>query len=128
MSRTAEIYAPDSAEMSIRELKFRTATWRERRRLLEKGHSNKVHLLIGSDDQLYVFKPEAGEQLGQRLGIPTMPGEYAKREVAAYRADQQLGFGLVPTTTFVHPPRRNGTRLSAEICRQHCGRSCSILS
>jgi len=43
-----------------------------------------------------VFKSKDGEDVGLRSGIPA--GTYYKREVAAYKVDQILGFDLVPPT------------------------------
>jgi hypothetical protein len=43
-----------------------------------------------------VFKPKSGEHADMRDSIPT--GTFYKREVAAYKVDQILGFDLVPPT------------------------------
>ncbi|MGW4720362.1 hypothetical protein [Nocardia sp. NPDC004260] len=104
--RTAA-YVPDPAEIALRELRFRKPNHEDRLTPFEKG-KNTVHIVRGSDGERYVFKPVRGEKLGLRDAIPSRPGEYAKREVAAYRVDRLLGFGLVPPTTFATGPKRIG--------------------
>ncbi|MEV2226471.1 hypothetical protein AB0E01_42460 [Nocardia vinacea] len=73
-----------------------------------QGSANTVQLLRADDGEQYVFKPSDGEELGLRNDIPWRRGEYAKREVAAYRVDHLLGFGLVPPTTFAAGPQGIG--------------------
>jgi hypothetical protein len=59
---------------------------------------NKTYEVAFTDGTTGVFKPINTELLTlDRTDIPA--GEMAYREVAASRLDEQLGFGLVPTTT-----------------------------
>ncbi|MEU7633748.1 hypothetical protein AB0C34_27855 [Nocardia sp. NPDC049220] len=70
--------------------------------------NNAVYLLRSTDGALNIYKPISGERLG-RYGIPNVHGEYAKREVAAFRVDEILGFGLVPPTAMIDGPRGRGS-------------------
>ncbi|MGW4720507.1 hypothetical protein [Nocardia sp. NPDC004260] len=82
---------------------------------IKEEHSNDVYLLRSTDGDLNIYKPISGENLdltvtsAGSVGIPKRPGEYAKREVAAFRVDEALGFGLVPPTAMVRGPKGWGS-------------------
>ncbi|WP_159850999.1 hypothetical protein [Nocardia sp. CY41] len=58
-----------------------------------------------------IYKPASGENLSNSMAVyfPQKHGEYAKREVAAYRVNEQLGFSLVPPTAMVDGPKGPGS-------------------
>lgn len=63
--------------------------------------NNGVHIMRDSDDELVVYKPAAEETFEGISWIRHVPGELAKREVAAYRINRLLGFELVPPTGLI---------------------------
>lgn len=107
-------YTPDPAETALQKMRFRKPDPDDQWQVLggamgNEKTTNAVYLVRGRDGEKYVFKPGEGEQLGIRRGlIPQRPGEYANREVAAYRVSHALDFGLVPPTTFTTSPRGMG--------------------
>ncbi|MGW4720506.1 hypothetical protein [Nocardia sp. NPDC004260] len=58
---------------------------------------------------LYIYKPASGENFDGVDWIPPIPGELAKREVAAFRIDQLYGFGRVPPTIIANGPHGPGS-------------------
>jgi hypothetical protein len=68
---------------------------------LPPGNNNGVHIMRDSDDKLVVYKPAAEETFEGISWIRHVPGELAKREVAAYRINRLLGFDLVPPTGLI---------------------------
>ncbi|GGL41679.1 hypothetical protein [Nocardia jinanensis] len=101
-------YQPSPAELLVqnRRLVGEVQNW------LPDGDvpTNQVHLMrAAGDDELYIYKPVSGEKLGRRWGIPPVPGEAAKREVAAFRLNELLGFRLVPPTALVDGPHGPGS-------------------
>ncbi|MGW5383846.1 hypothetical protein [Nocardia sp. NPDC003963] len=101
-------YRPSPAELRVQGLRLDG----EVRNWLPDGESptNQVHLMrVVGDDELYIYKPISGEKLGRRWGIPPVPGEAAKREVAAFRLNELLGFRLVPPAALVDGPHGPGS-------------------
>lgn len=89
--------SPGEAEMRNRLLERPELTPRYRQ------HPRRVNGLPHS-----VYHLREGER-HRRIGIPAKPGELAKREVAAYRLAQLLGFDLVPPTALIYGPCGRGS-------------------
>ena len=68
---------------------------------LGSGHANEAYVAELDDSSHGVFKPAAGEDA---LEEDAIPGDLARREVAAARVDELLGFDLVPTTAMNELP------------------------
>jgi uncharacterized protein YukE len=71
------------------------------------NHANDAFKATFEDGSHGVYKPTAGADGSLRNSIPAEG--MAHREVATYRLDEQLGFGLVPTTTAVDGHRGPGS-------------------
>ncbi|MGW1741076.1 hypothetical protein ACWCPQ_19965 [Nocardia sp. NPDC001965] len=100
-------YRPGPAETAVqsRRLGEKIRDW-----LPDGDHpTNQVHLMRADDGLLYIYRPISGEKLGRRWGIPPVPGEAAKREVAAFRLNELLGFRLVPPAALVDGPHGPGS-------------------
>lgn len=68
-------------------------------------HGNDVHLVTFADGSPAIFKGRAGERTSM---LGAVPGTLYRREVAAYRVDREIGFGLAPTTVFRDVPDAGG--------------------
>lgn len=77
---------------------------------IKDGNVNGVYRLRSTDGAENIYKPISREKVGyRRKQIPSKRGEYAKREVAAFRVDEALGFGLIPPTAMVKGPKGRGS-------------------
>ncbi|MEU7765431.1 hypothetical protein AB0B25_09970 [Nocardia sp. NPDC049190] len=97
-------FVPSIAERAMGDVRFR------RTFLLDKEGWNETHKVI-SNSGMSIYKPASGEYLSNSMSIyfPQKSGEYAKREVAAYRVNELLGFDLVPPTAMVDGPKGLGS-------------------
>ncbi|RDI42491.1 hypothetical protein [Nocardia mexicana] len=109
LSRRSELtgYQPTPAELRVRN----HSGGEEVHDWLPDGDdpTNQVHLIRVDENESYIYKPISGEKLGRRWGIPPVPGEAAKREVAASRLNELLGFRLVPPTSLIDGPHGPGS-------------------
>lgn len=85
-------YQPSAAETALRNKKVVGLS-----ELNPGEHVNAAYRARFEDGTSGVYKPLAEEKPDLRQGIPPNTGGY--REVAAFRLDEQLGFGLVPPTS-----------------------------
>lgn len=60
--------------------------------------STTVRKMRSDDGELNIYKPIHGEEYDPGLPFVHAPGALTSREIAAYRVDELLGFGRVPTT------------------------------
>ena len=93
----------------------------------EKGldgrfHEKQVWRMRSTDGRQNVFKPISGE-FPARYGIPTNPGDLARRELAAYRVDSMLGFDLVPPAALIKGPKGYGDGVVMQFVESAPGRS-----
>ena len=97
-------FVPSIAERALGDRLFRRMIPPE-----ERGW-NESHKAI-SHTGMSIYKPASGESLSHSMAgyFPQKHGERAKREVAAYRVDELLGFRLVPPTAMVDGPRGPGS-------------------
>lgn len=107
---SAARYRPPAAEVALRNQTLvhpeDTILYR-RRPLRPNGEPFSVYDL-GPDESRFFYKPYRGEK-HLRVGIPAEPGSLARREVAAYRLDQLLGFNRVPPTALIDGPYGMGS-------------------
>lgn len=106
-SATRGRYRPSVAEQIVQHRQF-AGPQEELARL--PSSLNMVRLLRADDGSLNIYKPINGETVTAMGIMPARPGEQAKREVAAFRVDELLGFGRVPPTALIqHGPDGPGS-------------------
>ncbi|MCC3332082.1 hypothetical protein [Nocardia abscessus] len=93
-------YRPSALEsvMAARRMVTEVEFTGDMRKDVKRGTSAKSMRKMRSDDgQLDIYKPTKGEK---RAGLPFInaPGALTSRVIAAYRVDEVLGFGRIPTT------------------------------
>lgn len=68
------------------------------RREVRAAASASVRKMRSTDENVNIYKPEAGENYEGLFHFRPYRGAQADREIAAYRLDEALGFGRIPPT------------------------------
>lgn len=97
-------YVPSITERAMGDFRFRRVL-----RADAEGWSETYKVI--SDGGMSIYKPASGEPLSHSMAgyFPQKHGEYAKREVAAYRVNELLGFRLVPPTAMIDGSKGPGS-------------------
>jgi hypothetical protein len=73
------------------------------------GNVNKTYEATLDDGSKVVYKPESGEATNNEQIRNSISGDLGKREMAASRVDDMLGFDRVPATTMIDGPEGRGS-------------------
>ncbi|MEU7628976.1 hypothetical protein AB0C34_03180 [Nocardia sp. NPDC049220] len=97
-------FLPSDAERAIGNIQFR-------RLIPIVGEGRNGTYKVVSSTGMSIYKPAIGENVhfSMKNLIPQISGELAKREVAAYRVNELLGFTLVPPTAIIKGPKGLGS-------------------
>jgi hypothetical protein len=98
--------APSGWQPSQREQELQNRRINSLSNLGPGGNANEAFKAELDDGTNAVYKPVSGEDASLRQDIT---GDLGRREVAASRVDQMLGFDRVPTTTMVDGPHGPGS-------------------